>query len=132
MKFYLLLFALFITLQVFSQAPKKQSVSLPIKAYILRSGLDSISKEDLLKEEIIIRLENSPFKILNVVIYLHGGESFKNTISIQTGTGNLSGIIRSNRIVNAKTPFRITIDDIWYLDQNGKKQLATGFTLVVY
>lgn len=131
MKFYLLLFVSIITLQVFSQDIKKQSGYFPVKAYILKSGIDSISKEDLLKEN-IIKLDNPQFKIIRAVAYLHGGESFKSTISIQPGTNNLSLITRSNWVINAKTPFKLTIDDIWYLDSTGKKQLANGFTLVVY
>jgi hypothetical protein len=131
MKFCPLLIAIFFTSNVFCQKTDQYSAYLPIKAYIAKLGLDSISKEDLFKEK-MIQLENSQFKILKAVAYFSGGESFKNVLMQEMGTNNLGWITRLNFVIGAKTPFKLTIDDIWYLDSNGKKQLAKGFTLVVY
>ena len=131
MKFYPLLIATFFTSSVFCQKTDQDSAYLPIKAYIAKLGLDSISKEDLFKEK-MIQLENSQFKILRAVAYFSGGESFKSVVMQEMGTNSLGWITRLNSVIDAKTPFKLTIDDIWYLGSTGKKQLAKGFTLVVY
>ncbi len=129
MKHYLLIVFLFIVSTTYSQISTQQTQA--VKAFIQRAGLDSISKEDLLKEK-IIQVDNPKFRVIRAEAYFHSGESFKNVMLQKIGTNNLSWITRLNSIIEAKTPFKLTIAGIWYLNEVGKEELAEEFTLTVY
>ncbi|MEO6720724.1 MAG: hypothetical protein ABIN67_10160 [Ferruginibacter sp.] len=123
------LFIILMTPNCFSQKTTQQA-STTIKAYISKVGLDSISKADLFKENIIL-LDNKDYKVLRAEAYFYGGESFPSVLMQTIGTNNLNWI-KTNGIFKAKTPFKITIGGIWCLNKNGKEELAQDFTLVVF
>jgi hypothetical protein len=51
---------------------------------------------------------------------------------MQTFAGNRLGFLNLYSIVNAKTPFRLTIADIRYINKEGKRGMAEEFSLIVY
>jgi hypothetical protein len=77
-----------------------------------------------------IRLTKPGIKITQAVAYFDKG-SFK-SVQQQIFTGNKLGFLGDSWIVNAKTPYRITIGDIRYIDSKGKRGLAEEFSFIVY
>jgi len=107
-----------------------QKASEAIQIYIKENGLDSISKADLLNEE-YFKFSQEGIKVTHAEIYFYEGESFKN-VQMQTTAGNSLGFLRLYSIINAKTPFKITVASIRYEDKNGNKGLLKEFGFVVY
>ncbi len=70
-------------------------------------------------------------KITQAVAYFHSGECFTN-VQMQTFAENRLGFLNLYSIVNAKTPFRLTIADIRYINKEGKRGMAEEFSLIVY
>jgi hypothetical protein len=127
--FIFIILVLFAT-KSFAQV-KNQLTPNSVRAYIKKLGIDSISKEDLLKEE-TIKLDHPEYKVLSADAYFHNGESFKSVSYQKIGTNNLKWITNLKSINEAKTPFEITIAAIWYVDSTGKKKVAEEFSFVVY
>ncbi|MGC4104226.1 hypothetical protein [Ferruginibacter sp.] len=99
-------------------------------AFIQRAGLDSISRQALLKDN-EIHLSKNGLKITTAVAYFSGG-SFK-TVLQQPFFGNKLGFLHSlNWVANAALPYSITISDIRYIDDKGNNGLAEDFSFIVY
>ncbi len=107
-----------------------QNVSETIQIYIKENGIDSMSKADLLNEK-YFRFNREGIKVTHAEVYFHAGESFKN-VQMQTTGGNSLGFLRLYSIINAKTPFKITVAFIRYEDKDGKKGFLREFSFVVY
>jgi hypothetical protein len=117
---------------ILSYRPSNKIKNKPAKviAYIQKIGVDSISKQKLLIDN-EIHFTKSGLRITMAVAYFDQG-SFKN-VQQQTFTGNKLGFFNSlNWVTNAKTPYRITISDIRYVDNTGNKGLAEEFSFIVY
>jgi len=101
-----------------------------IFAYIQKIGIDSLPRQNLLTDN-EIHFSKSGLKITTAVAYFDQG-SFKN-VQQQTFTGNKLEFLNSlNWVTNAKTPYRITIADIRYVDNKGNKGFAEEFSFIVY
>lgn len=100
-----------------------------VKAYIQKIGLDSVSRTGLLNDN-TIRFSKPGIKITQAVAYFDQG-SFKN-VQQQVFAGNKLGFLNLTWISNAKTPYRITIADIRYIDTKGNKGIAEEFSFIVY
>ncbi|MDB5200801.1 MAG: hypothetical protein JWQ27_210 [Ferruginibacter sp.] len=126
-----IIFYLMVILASVSCRPSKknQKSSPVVKAYIRRIGLDSISRTDLLQDN-VIRFTKEEIKIIHAVAYFDQG-SFRN-VQQQIFTGNRLGFVYDSRIADAKTPFRISVDDIRYKEKNGSTGFAEGFSFIVY
>ena len=112
------------------QSNKIQKTPEIVKAYIKRPELDSVSKQDLQMNN-QIHFSKSNLKITMAVAYFDQG-TFKN-VRQQTFAGNKLGFLNSlTWVSNAKTPFRITIADIHYIDKKGNKGIAEEFSFIVY
>lgn len=120
----------FITLFYSSKSSKAQVAVENVQTFIKKIGIDSISKVDLLNEK-YFQFNQEGIKITHAEIYFHSGESFKN-LQMQTTAGNYLGFVRLYSIINAKTPFKITVASIRYLNKNGVKGFSKDFSLVVY
>ena len=130
MKFTTIIFSFFVfTLFAFRPSIKTEIAQKPIKAYIKKIGLDSISRQDLLKDNTILFTE-SDVKITMAVAYFDQG-SFKNVLQ-QTFAGNKLTFLNLTGISKAATPYRITIADIRYVDSKGNKGMAEEFSFIVY
>ena len=120
------------SLTILSCRPSNKIQTNPEKvfAYIQKIGLDSISTQNLLNDN-EIHFTKSGLRITMAVAYFDQG-SFKN-VQQQTFTGNKLGFLNSlNWVTNAKTPYRITIAEIRYIDNNGKTGFAEEFTFIVF
>jgi hypothetical protein len=113
----------------FTSSSENQKSTQLIKAYIQKIRLDSISIRGLLNDN-TIRFTKPGIKITQAVAYFDKG-SFK-SVQQQIFTGNKLGFLGDSWIVNAKTPYRITIGDIRYIDSKGKRGLAEEFSFIVY
>ena len=116
----------------FSCRPSNEIKKNPetVFAFIQKVGLDSISRQNLFTDN-EIHFSKSGLKITTAVAYFDQG-SFTN-VQQQTFTGNKLGFLHSlNWVANAKTPYRITIADIRFVDNKGNKGFAEEFSIIVY
>ena len=126
---YLVFVLIILPIVSFAQSNNNDKPINVLKAYIQRPGLDSISKADLLKDN-TIHFSKDGIKITQAEAYFYQG-SFKN-VQMQTFTGNKLDFLNVTWISNASTPYRITIDSIHYIDKDGNKGIAEGFSFIVY
>ncbi len=130
MNFRIIIFSFFVlTLVAFSPSINTEITQEPIKAYIKKVGLDSISRQDLLKG-FTISFTKADVKVTMAVAYFDQG-SFKNVLQ-QTFVGNKLTFLNLTGISKAATPYRITIADIRYVDSKGNKGIAEEFSFIVY
>jgi hypothetical protein len=130
MTFKILFYSLFL-LTIFACRPsnKIQNSGETIKAYIKEIGLDTIARQDLLKND-IIQFTQKGIKITQATAYFDKG-SFTN-VQQQTFAGNKLTFLNLAWVSNAKTPYRITIADIRYIDIKGNKGIAEEFSFTVF
>ncbi len=126
-----IIFYTFLLLTVFAFRPgnKIKDSSQTVKAFIKKIGLDSIARQELLSNN-VIQFTKKDIIITQAVAYFDQG-SFA-SVQQQTFTGNKLGFLNMTWISNAKTPYRITIADIRYIDIKGNKGVAEEFNFIVY
>jgi len=110
-----------------SKLPTSQE---PIRAYIKRVGLDSISREDFLREQ-YISFNQENITITKAVVHFYPGPVFTNS-QTQPFTSNRLPIPAFYSVINAKNSFKVRVADIHYIDGKGKKGEAPEFSFIVY
>ena len=102
----------------------------PVRAYIKRVGLDSISREDFLREQ-YIRFNRENITITKAVVHFYQGPIFTNS-QTQPFTNNRLPISAFYSVINAKNSFKVRVTEIHYIDGKGKKGEAPEFSFIVY
>ena len=101
-----------------------------VYGYIQKQGVESISIKDLLADNVIL-LSKTGLKVTSAMVYVYGG-SFKNVL-VQSLVNNKMLFLSSNtKFSDPQEPYKISISEIKYVDENGGVGLAEEFTITVY